>query len=182
MHSANNDLWQDIENKLSFNKPALQKLPHHKASSALWNVIDTKIQHHYKQKRRRIITLTSSISGIAASILLVLYIQTNVSTNIPNNSVVLHTEEIATPNNTYIQSASTVSSNDNIVGYCTNYPDICSSPEFVQLKAKWQNLKSELQKLRAMSLYQSDDQVLVYITRIEQDIHQLENRMMLMFM
>lgn len=182
-HQISDDVWGNIEQQLTSVKK-MPEMPQYVASENLWDGIAQQMLAHKKIRRRNSIRMVSFISGIAASLVLIMYLvgafENQQSTL---KTVVIHTEELVLQRPlAHLASMSSADESENIIEHCTNFPNVCVNPEFVQLKSKWQNLKNELTHLKLLSNAGNNKQVGYYITRIEMDIKQLENKMMHMFM
>lgn len=182
-HEIGDELWNNIEQQLnSSNK--LQELPQYTAPESLWEAISLQLPSQQGLRRRRYVRIGAYVSGIAASLILVLYLIGPIQNQEQlNQTVVIHSEEVI-KDEVPVQFAvyENEKGTETIIQYCTNFPSICVNPEFVQLKSKWQNLKDQLIDLKSLSNSGKNEQVDYYITRIEMDIKQLENKMMHMFL
>lgn len=183
-HHIGDELWDNIEHQLNpVNK--LPEMPQYAARENLWEGILVQLNTSYKlQRRRSLLRVGAYVSGIAASLLLILYILNPFQNQQPiTKTEVVHTEEIIQiePPARFAMYESEKGA-DDIVEYCANFPNICVNPEFVQLQSKWQNLKEQLIQLKTLSNSGNNDKVDYYKARIEMDIKQLENKMMHMFL
>jgi len=178
-HLADEQLWVGIERHLN-KEAAIKRLPEHKADPRMWEGIAFNLRKAEVRKlRRRVLTYASAIGGMAASVLLVVYLSAVRQVNEPGSVVVFSEELIDT---TPRQLSSGTTAQTNFASYCTQFPDVCTSPEFSQLQIRWEQLKAELNRLRTLSAMDNNERLNLYMVRLEKDIQQLENRMMHMFM
>lgn len=183
-HRVGADLWNRIEKQLH-DVGQMPELPLHAANENLWQPIAHELDAaKSRQFRKRTLQIVSYATAVAASLMLIMVISgvLKKDASMPN-SVVVHSVEVV-ENEPVVTFASIQGGygEEHIVEYCSNFPNVCVDPEFIQLKNKWQRLKNELAQLRSMSQPGANEQVNYYIARIEMDIRQLENKMMHKFM
>lgn len=183
-HQVGDELWNKIEGQLKIDE-VMPELPKYEAREGLWFKIASNLDTADRVRNRsRTIRMVSYVASLAASLILVLLISgTFNSKGTAPNSVVVHSVEVV-ENQPVIVFASqqTLPDSERINAYCSNFPTVCDDPEFAQLKSKWTRLKKELDNLKAMSGTTGAEQVNHYIARIEMDIKQIEDKMMLKFL
>lgn len=171
-HSADVDVWDKIDQQLSTTTTIAEKLPLHKADSDLWYDIEKQLK---KRGIHRLLRLR--YISAAASIAVIMTLGSVYFTRSTDEQI-FFTEEV------YIQAASSEElefQEINVLENCNEFPAVCSSPEFTQLKSKLDQQKREELKLRDLKKATNDPNIELYHSRIVKSIQQVEAQMIQLF-
>lgn len=169
VHKAPADIWQNISDGLDNNLAS--KLPLHEAPQGLWHGIERRME-----RKKRIILFTP-LRAVAASIIAIISL-TFVLTNYSGTRDYLVEEE-------YIQNIDREPEQyikrHNVNLYCNQFPEICSTEKFIDLKSQIEKLEEQKNQLKALQSFDNDPQIAVYIEYINTEISTIERTLIAMF-
>lgn len=176
-HQVDDRLWSIIEAKLDMQDLPLHLLPLHKADDALFDSIYEGVQAKKTRKLNHWLQFYK-VAAVAASVALLLFTTVlRPKTGVKQTQIVMSEEVI----HHSLEVIEATASTDNIQQYCRISPEVCSSPEFSNLKSKWERLSAELVKLQQLSKQDQNGRLAHYMKRVEKDIFELERQMKLLF-
>ncbi len=172
-HSAASGLWDKIEEQVVGDTHLAARLPVHKANPDLWLAVEQGLE---KRTFRRFLHVP--YIAAAASVVLVIMLSTVFFLRHYSKETIYFTEEIYTPGTSMEELKSQEFA---VLENCSEFPIVCSTPDFTRLKSNLDRLKREEIKLRDLRKTTNDPKIELYHSRIVKDIRQVEAQMMQMF-
>lgn len=173
-HSLENNLWEQIEQKINISPTLTDRLPKHKADSDLWYSIEDKL---HKNAAHRRFTRWRNLS-VAASIAVIITLGSVYINHNQAQDQLYFSEEI------YIQDTQIQElkfQDAAVLENCHTYPAVCETPDFTRLKSNLDALKLKEQQLRKLKQTVNDPKMELYHSRIVKDIQEVEAQMLQMF-
>ena len=171
-HSMEDHLWDQIESQLEAEVTLADKLPTHKASPHLWDSIEKSLGN----KRARLYT-NLRYASVAASIAVVLAVG-GIRFTQQDKTYVYYSDELVIDQ---IQLPEVKTQVTDVLENCSEYPAVCTTPDFTRLKTSLDQLKQEEQKLRTLKTLSDDPKMEMYHSRIVKNIQQVEAQMLQLF-
>ncbi|MFB6318028.1 hypothetical protein [Saccharicrinis sp. FJH54] len=169
-HSADERLWEGIEEKMP-QSGIFNKLPQREAPDDIWDKISAELPH------RKSVLRFLPYWMAAASVIIIFSLTILLKPNRQNDQIIV-AEEIITED---VVPQKTPELNKEITIYCDQYPSVCSTGKFTQLKKQLDELKAQKKELNKLKLFDSDPQIDLYIEHINLELSTIERKLIAMF-
>ncbi len=174
-HRAPENLWENIEQRLSSETDLSLKLPQHNANAELWSGIESALDKQQNTlKIKHFVRWTA-----AAAVIMLLFIPLNNSQLFKRGDKLVTTEELLIPVNG--QVINSLNLEEDILACCSQNPEVCESPDFNNLNNMLNQLKTEKTHLIQLSNEMNDPSITDYINKVNSNIAQVQRKLLSMF-